>query len=85
MYYWFMVEQHYRVTLCYIKTRCPLGNFSCFCRLLIFSSKSTVLKSSFRDTIRMSNSLDTDQARHFVGPDLAPNCLKKISADDTKK
>ena len=21
------------------------------------------------------NSLDTDQARHFVGPDLVPNCL----------
>ena len=26
----------------------------------------------------MSNSLDPDQARHFVGPDLGPNCLKKV-------
>ena len=25
--------------------------------------------------IRMSNSLDPDQARHFVGPDLGSNCL----------
>ena len=27
----------------------------------------------------MSNSLDPDQARRFVGPDLVPNCLQVIS------
>ena len=31
----------------------------------------------------MSNSLDPDQARHFVGPDLGPNCLQMLSAYDT--
>ena len=31
----------------------------------------------------MSNSLDPDQARQFVGPDLGPNCLLRLSADDT--
>ena len=31
----------------------------------------------------MSNSLDPDQVRYFVGPDLGPNCLQKLSADDT--
>ena len=31
----------------------------------------------------MSNSLDPDQARQFVGPDLDPNCLQGSSADDT--
>ena len=31
----------------------------------------------------MSNSLDPDQARRFVGPDLGPNCLPKFSADGT--
>ena len=31
----------------------------------------------------MSNSLDPDQARRFVGPDHGPNCLPKLSADDT--
>ena len=31
----------------------------------------------------MSNSLDPDQAQHFVGPDLGPNCLQRLSADDT--
>ena len=33
----------------------------------------------------MSNSLDPDQVRHSVGPDLVPNCLQKLSADDEAK
>ena len=43
------------------------------------------LKNSFRNTIRVANSLDPDQARHFVGPDLGPNCLQKISADNSSR
>ena len=35
-----------------------------FCRLWIFS-KQTFLKISFRNTIRVSNSLDSDQVRRF--------------------
>ena len=31
----------------------------------------------------MSNSLDLVQTRQCVGPDLGPNCLHKVSADDT--
>ena len=31
----------------------------------------------FFNTIRVLNSLDPDQARHFVGPDLGPNCLQR--------
>ena len=30
----------------------------------------------------MSNSLDPDQAGRFVEPDLGPNCLPRLSADD---
>ena len=30
----------------------------------------------------MSNSLDPDQDRQNVGPDLHPNCLQTLSADD---
>ena len=33
----------------------------------------------------MSNGLDQDQDRHSVGPDLGPNCLQMLSADDTRK
>ena len=35
-------------------------------------------KNSFRNTIRLSNRLDPDQARCFVGSDLSPNFLPKI-------
>ena len=31
----------------------------------------------------MSNSLDPDQGRRSVGPDLDSNCLQRLSADDT--
>ena len=31
----------------------------------------------------VKQSLDPDLARHFVGPDLGPNCLQKLPADDT--
>ena len=33
----------------------------------------------------MPNSLDPDQARHFVGPDLGPNSLQSLSADNTSR
>ena len=33
----------------------------------------------------MSNGLDPDQVRCFVGPDLGPNCLQKLSADNTRR
>ena len=32
----------------------------------------------------MVNNLDPDQARHFVGLYLGPNCLQRLSADDTQ-
>ena len=35
----------------------------------------TLWMLDFFNTIRVSNSLDPDQARHFVGPDRGPNCL----------
>ena len=44
-------------------------------------SKWTFSKSSFRNTIRVSNCLHPD----FVGPDLGPNCLQRIWLDDTSR
>ena len=37
----------------------------------------------FQNFIRVSNNLDPDQARHFVGPDLDPSCLQRLPADET--
>ena len=34
------------------------------------------------NTISVSHSLDQDQAQHFGGPDLGPNCLQRLPADD---
>ena len=50
-----------------------------FCHLLILKKS----ENSLRNTIRVSNSLDPGQARRSVGPDLGPNCLQRLSADDT--
>ena len=41
----------------------------------------TFSKISFRNTIRVSNSLDQGQEGHSVGPQLGPNCLQRLSAD----
>ena len=38
----------------------------------------------FRDTIRVSNSLNQDEARSFVGSDQSVNCLQKLSADNRR-
>ena len=47
-----------------------------------FFSKATFSKNSFRNTIRVSNRLDPDQNQSSVSPDLGPNCLQRLSADD---
>ena len=54
-----------------------LGSFCIFLSSADFS-KSSFSKNSFRNIIRVSNSLDPDQARHFVGPDQGSSCLQNI-------
>ena len=44
--------------------------------------KLSSFKNSFRNTNRVSKDLDPDQDRHSIGPDLGPNCLQRLSADD---
>ena len=46
-------------------------------------SKTSVFKTILSRKSSVSNSLDPDQARLFVGPDLGPNCLQMLSADNT--
>ena len=57
-------------------------NFQDFSSSACFPSKP---KHSYRISTRVANRLDPDQARHFVGPDLDPTGLQKLSADDTSK
>ena len=56
-----------------------------FVVLVLIFSKSTFSINSFRNTIRLSNSFDPDQAQLSVGPDLVPDCLQKLSVDDTRR
>ena len=50
--------------------------------VVCFLFKLTFPKRYFKNTSRASNSLDPDQVRRFVGPDLSPICLQRLSADD---
>ena len=67
----------------------PAGTYTHWIALLTeyLSSADLFLKiisgiHSVRNTFRVSNSLDTGQDRRFVGPDLGPNCLQRLSADE---
>ena len=59
--------------------------------LLVFLSSADFFQNQlFRKILSgipsgVSNSLDPDQARQNVGPDLGPNCLQRLSADDTSR
>ena len=54
-----------------------------FCYLLIFF-KSTFSRNSFRNTISVKQfGFRSGSTFCFVGPDLGPNCLQRLSADDT--
>ena len=58
-----------------------LGNFSYICCRLLTFFKVNFFAKKQQNTIRVSNDLDPDQDRHNVGPDLDPNCLQMLSAD----
>ena len=46
-----------------------------------FFSKLIFLKKKIKNTIRVSNSLDPDQAQENDGPYLGLNCSHRLSAD----
>ena len=56
-----------------------------FCHLLIFFSKSFIVEKLFQVSNLSVEQIDPDQARRFVGPDLGPNCLPRLSADDSRR
>ena len=57
-----------------------LGNFSCVCCHLLTFIELNFPKKYFRNTIRVSKSLDPDQEGRSVVPDLGPNCLQRLLA-----
>ena len=50
------------------------------CRIYL---KSWLFKTTLQEYhLTVSNSLNPDQVRHFVGPDLDSNCLQRLSAGE---
>ena len=43
-----------------------------------FSQIGPAIKTYFRKTIRVSKSLDPDQARQIAGPDREPSCSQSL-------
>ena len=69
-----MVTNQFNSTCCVI--------LHAFCHLLMFSNNFFPI-NSFRNIISM-NILDLAQDRHYVMPDLGPNCQQR-SAEDNKR
>ena len=67
-------------------TLCLQGNFACFLLSAVFFKIKIFEKFFQENIIRVSRSGPTfggpDQN---VGPDLGPNCLQRLSADDTSR
>ena len=67
--------------------KCILISFSIFkyCFFYSFTLNYCAIFNSLDATIKVSNSLDPDQAQHHVGPDVGPNCLQRLSTDDKSR
>ena len=68
------------LTFLNILTLCKLGKFSCFscCLLHLYM----YIASRFFNKKNPKNSFKEHSQNHPVGPDLDPNCLQRLSADD---
>ena len=65
-------------------TLCVLGNFLHFCCLLTFLQTNFFSKKLFQEYYRGVKWCDPDQDQHSFGPDLGPNSLQRLSANDKK-
>ena len=78
----YFIEKHRRIFFYWAWQRINIWLFACwvifrtFCCLF---SQNQFLWKFLSGIPSVSNSLDLDQARHFVGPNLGPNCLQKLS------
>ena len=55
-----------------------------FCRLLIFS-KSFIFEKFFQEYHMSVKQIGSRSGPTFFRPDLGPNCLQRLSADDTRR
>ena len=55
------------------------------CCLLIFFQNQLFSKNSFGNTIRVSKQFGPRSVPTFVGSDMSPNCLQRLSSDNTSR
>ena len=60
---------------------CKLGNFSMFLLLSTDIFQNYIKKKIFQEHYQSVKLFDSGQIQPFVGPDLGPNCLQRLSAD----
>ena len=78
------LQQHFTACIfgCVFRLKAVLY-FKCWCHLLTFSKKNLVKNIYLRNTIKSVKRFPSRSGPTFVGPDLDPNCLQSLSADDT--
>ena len=59
-----------------------LGNFAFYFSSVVFCVLIFLSKTFFRNSFNASNSLDPDQVRRFLGPDVVLNSFQNLSTDD---
>ena len=60
------------------------GNFSCFCYRLLTFFIINFFKKISHEHYQSAKPFRSRSGPTFVGPDLGPNCLQMLSADDKK-
>ena len=63
----------------------PGNFFSCLFLLSADFFKINFFKKLLQEHYKSVKRLDPDQDRHFFSPDLGPNCLQRLSADEQGK
>ena len=50
-----------------------------------FFPKSTFSKKNIQEYLQSGKQFESRSGQHFVRPDLGPNCLERLSADETSR
>ena len=77
---WLYAQHIAQSVLCHMIFHKLFACWVIFHVLIFFSKLSSFFKK--KNHIQSAKRLDQDQDRHYVGPDLNPNCLQRLSADD---
>ena len=75
---------HAFVEIQLLSTLCPPRNFSCFFVICCFF-QNQLFEKFFQEYHQSVKQFGPRSGTTFVGPDLGPICLQRLSADDTRR